>query len=594
MCKKLYLIIMAGGLCFSAAHGQTGYTGAFGGNMQGGEYINVQASLGGDQVVGPSGDMLLDNNAALDIYGALTVNQGAVLTLRSGAVINLYGNMVLNGTLAAEQGSVINFYGQSWTNGANAQVTNNGAVNGLPGNALYFTTPQPAVPAAWVTSTPQLLNYGGNAQGQTIDGGAVPMNIDIYLNNTSNVSLLNTNTKLAGRLMFNKAGSYMVVNNRKMIFTATGTHSGAATDRYIETNLGADAGGAVVKENLSPGYTFSFPVGSTIPNDYTPAEITPSAGVADNYNVNVNNFGNSPLNLAPFTGVANVQRIWQAYAEKNTSALTSSNIVFYHYQGLERNSYTPQQSDVWFLTDQGYWTHKFNCNTEDSSDVSGLRYYNRGLSSIELPACPTCATAGAGVFYTKSICSNASTIGEVLAKTFMSFNANEDACNNKLTWSLADAAQQAGYFDVERSIDGKNYTVIKKISYIKGTTAYAATDDNVDAGTYYYRVKFSANGQESSYSAAAITKNKCYASRAIQIYPNPAVYSFTVSVTGNSKVTDVDVLTSSGRLVKHVTNNAGNTISNINVSDLAAGLYLVRTTDANRVQVYKKLIIQNK
>lgn len=575
---------------FSSA-AQTGNTGNFGGNTKGGEYINAPVTKGGDQVIGPYGDMLLDASALLNIYGSLTINQGAVLTLRSGAVLNLHGDVTVNGTIAAEAGAVINFYGQNWVNDATAQITNNAAVNGLPGNALYFTTPQPAVPSTWLTATPQLSAYSSKTQGQTIDGGSVPMNIDVYLNNTSNINLVNTDTKLAGRLVFNKAGSYLVINNNKIMFTATGTHTGSSVNRYIVTNMSSNSGGDVVKEDLLPGNKFLFPVGNSFPQDFTPAEITSTTGAADNYHVNVNSFTNSPLNLTVFQSVANIQRIWEAYAEKNIGAVTSSNLTLYHYMGLERNNYDIKESDVWFLTDNGVWMHKSSCGTEDSTDISGLTFYNKSVYSVELPNCGGCSTQGNGVYFTKTTCS--SFIG-VLAKTFMSFNANEDACNNKLTWALADAAQQAGYFDVERSIDGKNYTVIKKIPYIKGTTAYAATDDNVDAGTYYYRVKFSANGQESSYSAAAVTKNKCYASRAIQIYPNPAVYSFTVSVTGNSKVTDVDVLTSSGRLVKHVTNNAGNTISNINVSDLAAGLYLVRTTDANKVQVYKKLIIQNK
>src|SRR5690606_31165947 len=84
-------------------------------------------------------DWYLSGNAQVDVYSAIIIPAGTMVTLKSGAILNIYGNMVNEGILNIEPGATINFYGELWTNGATAYVRDGDpSINTTPGGTINF------------------------------------------------------------------------------------------------------------------------------------------------------------------------------------------------------------------------------------------------------------------------------------------------------------------------------------------------------------------------------------------------------------------------------------------------------------------------
>jgi len=77
----------------------------------------------------------------------------------------------------------------------------------------------------------------------------------------------------------------------------------------------------------------------------------------------------------------------------------------------------------------------------------------------------------------------------------------------------------------------------------------------------------------------------------IGLYPNPAKDSFTISNTGTESITQISIYEVSGKMVYSQTKSF-DTLTTINVSDFAKGIYLVEIVSENKVKLTKKLVIK--
>jgi hypothetical protein len=83
----------------------------------------------------------------------------------------------------------------------------------------------------------------------------------------------------------------------------------------------------------------------------------------------------------------------------------------------------------------------------------------------------------------------------------------------------------------------------------------------------------------------------------VQIYPNPAINFFTLSITGeNGTEVAVDIRDMSGRMIR---NNIVNTMirnnkseSNINLQDIAPGIYNVTVDMKGKVSTHKLIVVK--
>ncbi len=112
----------------------------------------------------------------------------------------------------------------------------------------------------------------------------------------------------------------------------------------------------------------------------------------------------------------------------------------------------------------------------------------------------------------------------MLNKNLYNFRGALTAQQTRLTWSVL-YNQVINYFEIERSIDGVNFTTIGRVDSRpgQGDVSYNYIDDitGIAAGNIFYRIKFSEAGKTFRYSyvirmvAGATTKND------MVITPNP-------------------------------------------------------------------------
>jgi hypothetical protein len=126
----------------------------------------------------------------------------------------------------------------------------------------------------------------------------------------------------------------------------------------------------------------------------------------------------------------------------------------------------------------------------------------------------------------------------VLPIKLISFNLTSTS-GVELTWKV-DANETGNYFEVERSIDGKHFTTVARVSVKDGSGVqeYSATDI-ASTSAVYYRLKIVNKDQTVTYSRVLVTKT-AGASSELTIRNNPATssvnFTYQTAIGGNITV----------------------------------------------------------
>ncbi len=173
--------------------------------------------------------------------------------------------------------------------------------------------------------------------------------------------------------------------------------------------------------------------------------------------------------------------------------------------------------------------------------------------------------------------------------------------NNKilLNWSTSNEINNLG-FEVQRAnkSDMLNWEIL---GFVKGsgnsnsTKEYSFEDNNVKAGTYYYRLKQIDNDGSFNYSnIIEVNVNLVPNEYSLSNYPNPFNPStnieFTIAKAGNYKI---KVYNLNGEIVSELVNGyyeAGVHKVNFNAGGLSSGMYIY-TLQGEGVTIQNKLII---
>ncbi|WP_235296444.1 SdrD B-like domain-containing protein, partial [Portibacter marinus] len=172
---------------------------------------------------------------------------------------------------------------------------------------------------------------------------------------------------------------------------------------------------------------------------------------------------------------------------------------------------------------------------------------------------------------------------------------NEERNFTELEWSTATEIDN-DYFEIERSFGTTNN--FAKIGVVAGngttfeTQEYGFDDRNIESnGIYFYRLRQLDYDGTFAYSDIIAIRVEREADTEIEIYPNPTIEYFNIDVkTDKQRDITVRLFDMSGKLVSSRYVQAGDVqyenIIRIDVSDLPAGLYNVRT------EVGKELFVQ--
>jgi hypothetical protein len=224
---------------------------------------------------------------------------------------------------------------------------------------------------------------------------------------------------------------------------------------------------------------------------------------------------------------------------------------------------------------------EFLANTNSASPYQGkideLKIFNYVLSPAEIAALANPANA-------------------TLPVSLTSFTTVAEGKVSKIAWATA-TEQSNDRFEIERSIDGRNFTLLTtvKAKGLQQGAAYVAYDNNPSYGTNYYRLKqYDLDGKVVNHGIRTVNFNGIITT--LQAYPNPVTNTsnirFNIANAGNYTLALYDI---KGVLIKVL--ESGKTEGNktfsreLSAAEYAAGSYLIKLitdTDVKTQQVVIK------
>ena len=172
----------------------------------------------------------------------------------------------------------------------------------------------------------------------------------------------------------------------------------------------------------------------------------------------------------------------------------------------------------------------------------------------------------------------------VLPVNLISFNAKAKDHTALLNWAT-ESEINTKYFEVERSLDGKNFELAGKV-IANNKPSHYAYNDKVDLKNkiIFYKLGIvDIDGKKSYSQVREVVFNK---DNLFTFYPNPAHETIIVNVANNGNIILSDL---SGKTVKRQMINAGENI--IVVSNLSHGVYYI-TFETEMTKQTQKILIE--
>ncbi|WP_166437026.1 T9SS type A sorting domain-containing protein [Niastella caeni] len=188
-------------------------------------------------------------------------------------------------------------------------------------------------------------------------------------------------------------------------------------------------------------------------------------------------------------------------------------------------------------------------------------------------------------FWFKSFAYNAP-VQSPLPVVLSSFTARKSSNQVLLNWNT-DMEKDVSHFVVEKSLNGKDFTDAG-IVFTEGNSnvrkEYNFKDDlkSITSGLVYYRLKIvDIDGRYKQSAVRIIRVSEENTARSITVYPNPAVSDvrITLSSTWQDNPVNMQVFNANGQCVLQRTNTRPGQTETINVSNLTAGMYIVKVSN---------------
>lgn len=179
-----------------------------------------------------------------------------------------------------------------------------------------------------------------------------------------------------------------------------------------------------------------------------------------------------------------------------------------------------------------------------------------------------------------------------LPVTLQHFKASKESNGVKLNWVTLSELNNS-HFDVEKSADGKNFSLLKHEAAKTGLQAlsYTVYDRMPFNGANYYRLTQFDNDGKSTTLGLEVVDFKLDASIKATVYPNPVVNDINIllnnTVKGNATVAITDLNGKTVYSQQHIINNNAVKISH----HLPTGLYLLNL-QTNSLNQSVKIIVK--
>jgi hypothetical protein len=184
-------------------------------------------------------------------------------------------------------------------------------------------------------------------------------------------------------------------------------------------------------------------------------------------------------------------------------------------------------------------------------------------------------------------------LGEISAAplpvTFLGVVAKKENHAIKVSWDVAEEINVKGY-QIERSENGTNYTVVGFVN-AQNKPAYDFSDNQVGAGTFYYRIRnLDFDNQSKTSQVVKVINNKKTSS--IKIFPVPAQKQVTLQHNKANAQTQITLAAIDGRALKQLAPVPGSYQTTIDLSEALPGIYIIKWNDGNGQTETLKLIKQ--
>lgn len=151
--------------------------------------------------------------------------------------------------------------------------------------------------------------------------------------------------------------------------------------------------------------------------------------------------------------------------------------------------------------------------------------------------------------------------------------------NVQLSWH-SGVEENLKAFDILRSADGVAFQSIGSVAAKGSNNTYGFVDENPLEGTSYYKLNAVDYDCSALYSPTVSISTKSTASQSLSIYPNPAngnYISFKHNMAG--KEANVKIVAVDGSIKTAITVTIGETVSRVNIDNLAKGIYFLYYND---------------
>jgi hypothetical protein len=182
----------------------------------------------------------------------------------------------------------------------------------------------------------------------------------------------------------------------------------------------------------------------------------------------------------------------------------------------------------------------------------------------------------------------------ILPIELLSFTAESKDSHVQLNW-ITTSEINNDYFNVERSVDGVNYTSIRRMNSLGNSTQtlhYSAIDDSPVAGMSYYRLKQTDIDGKTGYSDIESVNCNHSKNLILKIYPNPFSLQTTLRTNASMKNSRLVIYNSFGRVVRQIENISGQEYT-LDRENLLSGLYFISLVQDGEIIANDKLVITN-
>ncbi len=173
------------------------------------------------------------------------------------------------------------------------------------------------------------------------------------------------------------------------------------------------------------------------------------------------------------------------------------------------------------------------------------------------------------------------TVNAALPIHIMNLNATIKTNTVLINWSIANN-DGINKYEIEKSRDGIHFSSIGMVNAIS-LNDYSFTDKNLSFPSYYRIKSCSLDGQSSYSSFVFVSENT---NSVINIFPNPVYQQLTVS--GLQGKNDLQIINQLGEIL--LTEKVMTNSTNLDVSNLKAGLYTLSVVDETNRVTLKKFI----